>query len=106
MYSLAGRYDNPISTRFLALIDCLKIPAQRREHSVGRVQKKKEEKSGLRVEEGRADRLRGLREEGREERAQRSRAKRAEVSGLEGERAEKGEKRGLLEERAEKRGRI
>ena len=55
MYSLAGRYDNPISTRFLALIDCLKIPAQRREHSVGRVQKKKEEKSGLRVEEGRDD---------------------------------------------------
>jgi hypothetical protein len=45
---------------------------------------KKEEKSGLRVEEGRADRLRGLREEAREERAQRSRAKRAEVSGLEG----------------------
>jgi hypothetical protein len=26
--SLAGRYDNPISTRCLALIDCLKIPAQ------------------------------------------------------------------------------
>jgi hypothetical protein len=26
--SLAGRYDNPIPTRFLALIDCLKIPAQ------------------------------------------------------------------------------
>ncbi len=24
--SLAGRYDNPIPTRFLALIDCLKIP--------------------------------------------------------------------------------
>ncbi len=28
MCSLAGRYDNPISTRFLARIDCLKIPAQ------------------------------------------------------------------------------
>ncbi len=27
--SLAGRYDNPIPTRFLAPIDCLKIPAQR-----------------------------------------------------------------------------
>ncbi len=26
--SQAGRYDNPIPTRFLALIDCLKIPAQ------------------------------------------------------------------------------
>jgi hypothetical protein len=25
--SLAGRYDNPIPTRFLALIDFLKIPA-------------------------------------------------------------------------------
>jgi hypothetical protein len=25
--SLAGRYDNPIPTRFLALIDCYKIPA-------------------------------------------------------------------------------
>ncbi len=25
---MAGRYDNPISTRFLAPIDCLKIPAQ------------------------------------------------------------------------------
>jgi hypothetical protein len=25
--SLAGRYGNPISTRFLAPIDCLKIPA-------------------------------------------------------------------------------
>jgi hypothetical protein len=27
--SLAGRYDNPIPTWFLAPIDCLKIPAQR-----------------------------------------------------------------------------
>jgi hypothetical protein len=26
--SLAGRYDNPIPTRFLAPIDCLKISAQ------------------------------------------------------------------------------
>ncbi len=26
--SLAGRYDNPIPTRSLALIDCLKTPAQ------------------------------------------------------------------------------
>jgi hypothetical protein len=26
--SLAGRYDNPIPTRFLAPIDCLKIPTQ------------------------------------------------------------------------------
>ncbi len=26
--SLTGRYDNPILTRFLAHIDCLKIPAQ------------------------------------------------------------------------------
>jgi hypothetical protein len=26
--ALAGRYDNPIHTRFLAPIDCLKIPAQ------------------------------------------------------------------------------
>jgi hypothetical protein len=26
--ALAGRYDNPIPTRFLAPIDCLKIPAQ------------------------------------------------------------------------------
>jgi hypothetical protein len=25
--SLAGRYDNPITPRFLAPIDCLKIPA-------------------------------------------------------------------------------
>jgi hypothetical protein len=29
---LAGRYDNPISTRFLAPIDCLKIPAQVKEN--------------------------------------------------------------------------
>jgi hypothetical protein len=28
--SLAGRYDNPIPTRFLAPTDCLKIPAQAR----------------------------------------------------------------------------
>jgi hypothetical protein len=28
--SLAGRYDNPIPTRFLAPIGCLKIPAQDR----------------------------------------------------------------------------
>ena len=28
MCSLACRYDNPIPTRFLAPIDCLKIPAQ------------------------------------------------------------------------------
>ncbi len=27
MYSLAGRYDNPIPTRFRAPIDCLKIPS-------------------------------------------------------------------------------
>jgi hypothetical protein len=27
MYSLVGRYDNPIPPRFLAPIDCLKIPA-------------------------------------------------------------------------------
>jgi hypothetical protein len=27
-HSLAGRYDNPIPTRFLALKECLKIPAQ------------------------------------------------------------------------------
>ncbi len=26
--SLAGRYDNPVSTRCLARIDCSKIPAQ------------------------------------------------------------------------------
>ncbi len=26
--SLAGRYDNPLTTRFLDIIDCLKIPAQ------------------------------------------------------------------------------
>jgi hypothetical protein len=26
--SLVGRYDSPIPTRFLTLIDCLKIPAQ------------------------------------------------------------------------------
>ncbi len=28
MRSLAGRYDNPFPTRFLAPLDCLKIPAQ------------------------------------------------------------------------------
>ncbi len=28
MYSLACRYDNPIPTRFLAPLDCSKIPAQ------------------------------------------------------------------------------
>jgi hypothetical protein len=28
LYSLAGRYDNPIPTRLLVPIDCLKIPAQ------------------------------------------------------------------------------
>ncbi len=28
LWSLAGRYDNPILTRFLAPIDCLRIPAQ------------------------------------------------------------------------------
>ena len=33
LFSLAGRYDNPIPTRFLAPIDCLKIPAQK----VGRI---------------------------------------------------------------------
>jgi hypothetical protein len=27
LFSLAGRYDNPIPTRFLARIDCLTIPA-------------------------------------------------------------------------------
>ncbi len=27
LYSLAGRYDNPIPTQFLAPVDCLKIPA-------------------------------------------------------------------------------
>jgi hypothetical protein len=27
LYSLAGRYDNPIPPRFLAPIDCLKIQA-------------------------------------------------------------------------------
>jgi hypothetical protein len=26
--SMAGRYDNPIPTRFLAPTDCLKIPAR------------------------------------------------------------------------------
>jgi hypothetical protein len=30
LWSLAGRYDNPIPTRFLAPIDFLKIPAQAR----------------------------------------------------------------------------
>ncbi len=30
--SLAGRYNKPIPTRFLAHIDCLKIPAQHRLH--------------------------------------------------------------------------
>ncbi len=28
IHSLAGRYDNPIPSRFLAPIDCLQIPAQ------------------------------------------------------------------------------
>jgi hypothetical protein len=28
LYSLAGRYNSPIPTRFLAPLDCLKIPAQ------------------------------------------------------------------------------
>ncbi len=28
LWSLVGRYDNPIPTRFLAPIDCFKIPAQ------------------------------------------------------------------------------
>jgi hypothetical protein len=28
LWSLAGRYDNPIPARFLAPIDCSKIPAQ------------------------------------------------------------------------------
>jgi hypothetical protein len=28
LWSLVGRYDNPIPTRFLTPIDCLKIPAQ------------------------------------------------------------------------------
>jgi hypothetical protein len=32
--SLAGQYDNPIPIRFLAPIDCLKIPAQPTLHSV------------------------------------------------------------------------
>jgi hypothetical protein len=27
LYSLAGRYDKPLPTRFLAPMDCLKIPA-------------------------------------------------------------------------------
>ncbi len=30
--SLVGRYDNPIPTRFLAPINCLKIPAQFNPH--------------------------------------------------------------------------
>jgi hypothetical protein len=30
--SLAGRYDNPIPSRFLAPINCSKIPAQARDH--------------------------------------------------------------------------
>ncbi len=29
---MAGRYDNPIPTRFLVPIDCLKIPAQSAGH--------------------------------------------------------------------------
>jgi hypothetical protein len=33
--SLAGRYDNPIPTQFLASIDCLKIPALYSLQSVG-----------------------------------------------------------------------
>ncbi len=33
--SLAGRYDNPLPTRFLALIDRSKIPAQKRGPSQG-----------------------------------------------------------------------
>jgi hypothetical protein len=32
LYSLAGRYDNPIPPRFLAPIDFLKIPALFSEH--------------------------------------------------------------------------
>ncbi len=32
LYSLAGRYDNPFPTRFLAPIDCSKIPALNNEH--------------------------------------------------------------------------
>jgi hypothetical protein len=33
--SLAGRYNNPIPPRFLAPIDCLKIPAQVQNHIWG-----------------------------------------------------------------------
>ncbi len=29
LFSLAGRYDNTIPTRFLAPLDCSEIPAQR-----------------------------------------------------------------------------
>jgi hypothetical protein len=29
--SLASQYDNPIPTKFLAPIDCLKIPAQKKD---------------------------------------------------------------------------
>jgi hypothetical protein len=32
--SLAGRYDNPIPTRCLALIDFLKIPALKTKHPI------------------------------------------------------------------------
>jgi hypothetical protein len=31
LYSLVGRYDNPILTRFLAPMDCFKIPAPTRQ---------------------------------------------------------------------------
>ncbi len=36
--SLAGRYNNPIPTRFLAPIDCLKIPEQELGEKRGRQQ--------------------------------------------------------------------
>ncbi len=32
--SLAGQYDNPIPTQFLAPIDCLKIPARITERNI------------------------------------------------------------------------
>ncbi len=46
--SLAGRYDNPIPTRFLAPIDCAKIPAQKKtQDRIGRGQQEARDLKGI-----------------------------------------------------------
>ncbi len=47
LWSLAGRYDNPIPTRFLAPIDCLTIPGQVRRDSEAAIDEASHTKDGF-----------------------------------------------------------